>query len=238
MGRYGGALFYLEESLAIAREIDDKRRATAVLQALALALLGSGESRAARAYLEEAIELARALGDKHQLAGALNGLGQIYRGEGTLDEAEPIYLDVLAIARELGDREVVCVALLNLAMVSIGRNRTDRVPAMLLEVLDVAEDLGSKPAGQSAVEVCAGLAAASSDWPRAARFFGVAEAQTGTTGIHRDPTDEAFLSPLIEAARSALGLDAFTRATDAGRNLPYEIAIAEARAWLRGRVPA
>jgi len=235
MGRYGEALVYLKESLAIAREIDDKRRATAVLQALALALLGSGDNAAARAHLEEAIEFARALDDKHQLAGALNGLGQIYRGEGTLDAAEPIYLDVLAIAREMGDREIVCVALLNLAMVSIGRHRADRVPAMLLEVLDVAEELGSKPAGQSAVEVCAGLAAASADWQRAARFFGVAEAQTGSTGIHRDPTDEAFLAPLIEAARGALGYDAFTRATDAGRNLPYETAIAEARAWLRGR---
>ena len=238
MGRYGGALAYLKESLSIAREIDDKRRATAVLQALALALLGSGDSKAARVHLEEAIELARALGDKHQLAGALNGLGQLYRGEGTLDAAEPIYLDVLTIARELGDREIVCVALLNLAMVSIGRNRADGVPAMLLEVLDVAAELGSKPAGQSAVEVCAGLAAASADWPRAARFFGVAEAQTGSTGIHRDPTDEAFLAPLIEAARGALGEEAFTRATDAGRRLPYEIAIAEARDWLRGRVPA
>ena len=47
MGRYAEAQQYLEQSLAIARELDDKVRISAVLQPLGLALLGGGEVRAA-----------------------------------------------------------------------------------------------------------------------------------------------------------------------------------------------
>ena len=61
MGRYAEAQSYLEESLAIAREIGDSPRVAAVLQPLGMACLGLGDaSSAARDYLEEAVALARA----------------------------------------------------------------------------------------------------------------------------------------------------------------------------------
>ena len=40
---------------------------------------------------------------------------------------------------------------------------------------------------------------------RARRFFGVAEAQTALSGLHRDAADEAFLAPLIAKTREAMG---------------------------------
>jgi predicted ATPase/class 3 adenylate cyclase len=235
MGRYVEALGFLTESLEIARELDDRGRISAVLDALAMASLGRGNVAAARGHLEEAIALSRELGDKRGLAAALNGLAQLHRGQGELDAAEPLYLDVLALARDMGDREIVCIALLNLAMVSIGRDAPQRVPAMLLEVLAIADEIGSKPAGQSALEVTAGLAAASSQWTHAARMFGAADAHMVSTGIHRDPTDEAFLAPLMDATRAALGAEAYDGAIDAGRALAYADAIVEARDWLAGR---
>ena len=120
-------------------------------------------------------------------------------------------------------------------MVAIGRGAAVRAPAMLLEVLAIAEEIGSKPAGQSALEVCAGLAASANDWECAARLFGAAETQMGYTGIHRDPTDEAFLAPLITKARDALGMSAFAAADAAGRALAYDDALTEARNWLANR---
>ncbi len=93
---------------------------------------------------------------------------------------------------------------------------------MLLEVLAIAVELGWRPAGQSVLEVCAGLAASRAEWEQAARFFGAAEAQTGKTGLHRDPADDAFLAPLIAQAREALGPAAFAAADAAGRALSYD----------------
>jgi predicted ATPase/class 3 adenylate cyclase len=232
MGRYGEAQRYLMESLAIAREIADTSMVAAVLQPLGLASLGQGDLAAARGHFEEAIDLARQLGDKHELLAAFNALAQLHRLEGDPDTAEPLYEKVLALARELGDRESIAIGLLNLAMVSIGRGSGPRAGRMLLEVLEIAREIGSKPAGQSVLEVSAGLASSSSDWERAARFFGMAEAQTERTGLHRDPADEAFLAPLITKTREALGAGQFASAEAEGRTLSYEEATSEARAWL------
>jgi tetratricopeptide (TPR) repeat protein len=232
MGRYAQAHDHLMEGLAIAREIGDRPMIAAVLQPLGMVASGRSELAAARSYLEEAVALERELGNKRGLASAINGLAQLQRETGALDAAERLYEQVLALARELGDREVIAIVLLNLAMVSIERGSGDRVSPMLLEVLAIAREIGSKPAGQSALEVCAGLGASRAEWARAARFFGVAEAQTGETGICRDPADQAFLAPLMTKARDALGAAGYDEAESAGRALPYATALDEARAWL------
>ena len=232
MGRYPEAQGFLEESLAIARECGERKRILAALQPLGMALFGQGDLAAARRSLEEAIALARDLGDKRELAAANNGLAQLHRVVGELDPAEPLYVSVVTLARELGDRETIAIGLLNLAMVSIGRGSADRARGMLLEVLAIADEIGSKQAGQSALEVSAGLEASFENWERAARLFGVAEAQIEQTGLHRDPADEAFLAPLVAKARDALGATAFAAAERAGRTLSYEQAMDEARAWL------
>ncbi|CAG1009518.1 Putative HTH-type transcriptional regulator [Burkholderiales bacterium] len=232
VGRYDDAHSLLEESLAIARELGDRRHSARVLQPLGMAAFGRGDRGAARAHLREAVELARETGDKRDLAGALTGLAQLHRVEGELDSAEPLYVRAVALAREIGDRESVAIGLLNLAMVSIGRGTGDRARPMLVEIVTIATEIGSKPVGQSALDVSAGYGAWLNEWERAARIYGAAEGQAVEIGLQRDPTDEAFLLPLIARAREALGAEAFERLARAGRALSYEQGIAEARAWL------
>ena len=93
-------------------------------------------------------------------------------------------------------------------------------------------EMQSKPTGQCALDVCAGLAALCGEWRWAARFFGTVEAQTAQGGYHRDPADEAFLAPLITQARAQLGMETFNAAESEGRALSYDDAIDEARVWL------
>jgi predicted ATPase/class 3 adenylate cyclase len=232
MGRYEEARGNLEESLAIAREIGDKRSIALALQPLGIAYHGQGDLVTARRHFEEALVLARELGNKREVAAALNALAQLHRVDGQPNTAEPLYEQALALARELEDREIIAIGLLNLAMVSIGRGSGERVTRMLLEVLAIAEEIGSKPAVQSVLDVSAGLAAFREEWACAARFYGAAEAQTRQTGLHRDRTDEAFLTPLVAKAREALGAAAFAAAEDSGHSLTFDEAIVEVRAWL------
>jgi len=235
MGNYREAQSYLVESLDIAREIGDKAMVAKVLQPLGMAVQGLGDLITARRYLEEALALAEEAGDKREIAGAFNALAQLHRMQGHLDRSEPLYARVVSLARELGDGDLIAIGLLNLAMVAIGRGSSDRVEPMLLEVLGIADEIGSKPAGQSVLEVSAGLAALREEWERVGRLFGAAEAQARQTGLHRDPADEAFLSPLITKAQTALGADQFTTAESGGRALSYEQAMIEVRTWLEAR---
>jgi hypothetical protein len=103
---------------------------------------------------------------------------------------------------------------------------------MLVEIVSIAHETGSKPVGLCALDVSAGLGASQGDWQNAARFFGAAQAQVVETGFQRDPTDEAFLLPLIKRAREALGEAAFESCERDGRVLNYEQGIDEARHWL------
>ena len=181
------------------------------------------------------LALAKQQGDKRQIAAALNQLGQLLRVEGALDEAQALYAQVLPLARELGDGEVEAVGLLNLAMVEVARGATASARARLLEVLAIARAIGMKPAGQSVLDVCAGMAALDEDHARAARLYGAAEANASDSGIRRDSADEAFLAPLVARARDALDAAAFSAAEQEGRALGYDAAIEDARAWLAGR---
>ena len=55
------------------------------------------------------------------------------------------------------------------------------------------------------------------------------------TGLRRDPADEAFLAPMIARAREALDATSFAAAESRGHELPYEGALADARAWLEAQ---
>jgi hypothetical protein len=156
----------------------------------------------------------------------------LHRLDGELDAAEAFYERTLALARELGDREVAAIALLNLAMVAIARRAPERARTLLIEVLSIAEQTGSRAAAQSALEVCAGLAALREDWERAVRFYTAAEHQTHDTGRQRDPADDAFLRPLIARAKGALDAAGYEASSASGRSLGYQQAVAETREWL------
>jgi predicted ATPase/class 3 adenylate cyclase len=232
MGRHEEAQQRLEESLAIAKEIDDRNRIAAVLQPLVWATLGRGDIATARGYSNQALTLAREVGSKRDVAAAINLQAQIHRLEGDIAAAEPLYVEVLSLGRELGDRNTIAIGLLNLAMVAIVRGSIDRAAQMLLDVIAIAEEIGSKSAGQSVLEVSAGLASLRQDWQRAARFYGAAEAHMDYTGIVRDPADDAFLTPLIVKGREAFGEASFAAAEATGRTLSYEQAMDEVRTWL------
>ena len=136
-------------------------------------------------YLEEALKLALELGNKRALASALNALAQLDRMECKLDTAEQLYERVIALARELEDQEPIAIGLLNLAMVSIGRGSRDRALETLTEALEIAEAIGSKRAGQSGLEVSAGLHASSEDVGARRRSVRCGRGTDGTDGTSR-----------------------------------------------------
>jgi len=236
MGDYDRSIEYLREALTIAHELHEHARIEACLELLGLSSLGRGDATAARGYLEEAVVQARAQGNRRDIAAAMNSLAQFHRAAGDFDAAQPLYEGALGLALDNGDVDIVAIAKLNLAMVAVCQGATDRARSLLLDAIAIARDVGSRPTGQSAIEVTAGMAASIERWEPSARFFGAAEAQSVETGLHRDPADEAYLAPLVARARVALGAERYGIAEAAGRSLAYEAALREAEAFLEGKL--
>ena len=123
MGRYAEAHELLQQSLSIARELNDGSRVVVVLQLLGLVELALGKPEAALACCEEAVALARTASNKRTLAAAMNTQAQVLRAQGALDRAYPLYTEFVSLARELRDDESVAIGLLNLAMVAVLRDQ-------------------------------------------------------------------------------------------------------------------
>ena len=230
--QYGQAQRYLEECIAIARELGLRREVGFGLQPLALALLGLGRIAEARACYEEGVEIAREGGDANEVAAALNGLGQIERMQGDLAAAERLLQEALTLASRAGHHYTMRITMLNLAIVWIEGGEKERARSVLREILAQIEEGGAASLAQSALEVTAAFASFLGDWDAAARFYGAAEATAVKTGLRRGAADDAFLIKRVDEARRRLDPAAFESREKEGRALPAGMAVQLARAWL------
>lgn len=232
IGQYADARRCLDESLAIAQSLGDESALSAVLIPLGMACLGERDFNAARAHLEHALARCRESDDKRELFGTLTAMSMLHRATARLDLAEPACDEALALARESGDYEGIGRCLLNLAMISIGLGRVARAPALLLEAMEIAARIGSRTFAQYVLDTCAGLCSASQQPARAVTLFAIAEAQRAALGLRRDPADESFVLPLIDAARAALTEDERAVAEQAARAAQGGDPLALAASWI------
>ncbi|MFO1325552.1 MAG: tetratricopeptide repeat protein [Burkholderiales bacterium] len=232
IGRYDEARGYLEESLAIARELNDASRIAIALQPLGRTYFANGDLGMARRYFSEALELARAQGKPREIAAAMVAMEQLHRVEGDLDAAEAMSTAALALARELDDRLSIGLALLNLAMTALLRGKAPQALAMLREIVAINAELGGTALAQSLLEVASGLAVLRGEPARAAAYYGAADVQAKESGQRRDPADEAFVAAMVDNMRAALGQPAFDDAVEAGRGLEVAVAVGRVAEWL------
>jgi predicted ATPase/predicted negative regulator of RcsB-dependent stress response len=94
---------YLEESLAINQETNDKWAAAVSLNALAVHALDRRDVAAARALSERNLEVWRELGDRAAVARSLSNLASVVKEQGDFPLAWSLYEDALAIFREIAD---------------------------------------------------------------------------------------------------------------------------------------
>jgi len=235
VGRPHEALKFLEESLAIAREIGDQSRVAVVLQPIGVTYLSLDDVETARRYLGEGLELARQGGDKREIAAALSAMEQIHRVVGDLDAAEAASRDVLATMRELDDKQNVGVALTNLAIVSILRGSYAEATQILREILEINDQLGGTPFHQWILEVAAGIAVGAGIHVTAARLHGAAAALSEASGRQHEAADAAFVASIREQTHRALGDRGFDGAFREGRAMVSATTLQVAREISRRR---
>jgi predicted ATPase/class 3 adenylate cyclase len=122
----------LERSLAVASDVDQLQRASA-LGHLGILLESCRDVDAARACFEEALATYRNRGDRAGEAKCLNSLGVVARTTGDLRQAEVYFVESLALRRELGDVPGTATRLSNLALILIHRGEIARAIDLLTE---------------------------------------------------------------------------------------------------------
>ena len=231
MARYAEAKSYVQEGLAIAREIADEDRIAAALVLLGTILGELGDRAGARICYEESLMLSERLGNSLRLSNVLGSLAVLHGSEGEFDVAEALFKRSLEISRQQGNPNNVAANLCNLAIVSSRRGMVDPARAFLCEALTIADQGGSKALGLAILGIAPVVAGTAGEWARAARYHGASQAERSRQGFEASRDDE-ILAPLLLRAREVLGAPQFAAAEDAGRHLGYEQVMADARAWL------
>jgi tetratricopeptide (TPR) repeat protein len=125
-GDFDAAMALFEESLELARRLEDKG-----LMARALGLMGwtagrKGDYARALALMEESLAILRTLGPKRWIAFALRAIGHAVRLKGDLERAAGLYRESLALFGETGDKYVATECIEGLALIASAQGRFER----------------------------------------------------------------------------------------------------------------
>jgi predicted ATPase/serine/threonine protein kinase len=134
----------MEESLNIARELNDPRSIGIALNALAVNARDRGQLEEARSLFEESISLWRSLGDPVLVARSLSNLANIHKLSKQFAEARSLYEECRTSFRELGDRTGVARALNHEGDVAYEQGDNTGARALYEDSLKLFRELGDK----------------------------------------------------------------------------------------------
>jgi class 3 adenylate cyclase/tetratricopeptide (TPR) repeat protein len=143
-GRMDEARAMYEESLAIRRELGDRRGEATSLNNLGNLHMYQGRMDEARAMYEESLAIKREIGDRRGEAYSLNNLGNIHWFQGRMDEARVMYEQSLPIFRQTGNRYGEAISLNNLGNLHRNQGRMEEARAMYEESLAIRRELGNR----------------------------------------------------------------------------------------------
>jgi predicted ATPase/transcriptional regulator with XRE-family HTH domain len=159
---------YLEESLALRRQLADQAGIAEVLVRFGAELILRGEAVRATELLEEGLTLYGELGDQRGTAEVLDQLAFVARDRGDYARAMAMHEEALVLRREVGDLRGIGHALLNLAVMASSVQRDyPRAIALYEEALTISRSLGNQQMIASVLNNLADIAVKLGDQARA-----------------------------------------------------------------------
>lgn len=225
-GDYEQALTLAGQSLALSRQLADRRG-----MARAQALVGwishwQGERDAAARLLRDALALARDVGDERTIARTLLYLGDLWLRRGKHEQAASLLQEGLEIYQRTGDGWSTAWAIAALGDVARRQGDRRRAAAHFQLSLSLYRELDSKTEIPYLLEGLALIAAEEGHWIQAAHLWGAASAGRDSIHAHLPPSYQADFAPILTRVRTALGEAAFAAAWAEGRALTLDQALA------------
>ena len=174
LGNYDEARARFTETIAIARELGDRRLESRSVGGLGVISHERGEYSEARAYLERALDIARELGDPHLELRWVGGLGTIAGHVKDFPQARARYQEAVGMARQFGDRRFEAMWLGNLGTISKEEGNYGDARAQLEEALAIASELGDRRTEATWIGTLGELGAIQGDYPEARSRYGEA----------------------------------------------------------------
>jgi non-specific serine/threonine protein kinase len=231
-GDYEQAAALLEQSLSIARRLDDKGSLTGALNRLGLVKAQQGNYSEAIPLHEESLSLRRELQEPRNIAVTLINLARAVIQEEDYQRATLLLDECLGLFQELGDKNGIAQAYEGLGDIAAQKGDYASTTRFYGTSLDLFSDLGGKLGIAECLERVAGLAREASRIEEAARILGAAEALRDAIGAPLPLSARAQIERMVADMRTQSTTEAVEAAWLEGRTLPLVEAIAQARALL------
>lgn len=143
-GEFAQSRVYLEESLALKRQLEDKPGIAAVLNSFGNLAVWQREFGLAVRVVEESLNIRKELNDQAGISATLRNLGNIYTSTGEFRLAAEAYQESLAIAGKLNNKQGQAIGLGSLGKVFLQQEHYEQAAQLLQESLVLFEELGDK----------------------------------------------------------------------------------------------
>ena len=217
-----------EESLTLSRELGSLEGIAGSLAVLGLVAREAREPAKAAAYMTESLAYFRQIGDQVGAGLVLTNLGLVLREAGDNERARAVFEEGLAVFSELKDTFGIAFSLSNLGILAWGERDYARAETLFKESLELRRDIGDKRGIAISLIGLAVAALGQGHLQRAATIFGTAEALREAIEVPPPPFIRDHYDRLVADLRTALGEEAFKKAWDQGRSLPFEQAVVSA----------
>jgi non-specific serine/threonine protein kinase len=225
-GDYTQTLALAEESLTLYQRLDDKQGFAKSLELIGTIAHWQGDRDRGASLLQESLNLFRELGHEWDIAITLLYLGDLRSRQGNYEQASAHLQESLSLFQKLGDKWGLAFTLGGLGELARRQGNYQRAVAHFQQSLTLRHEQNNTSGIPFNLEALAITAAEQGQAEWAARLWGAAEASREVTHSALPPSYQADYAPYLEAARAALGTEAFAAAWAEGRALALEQAIA------------
>jgi tetratricopeptide (TPR) repeat protein len=227
------AIASFEESLTVARQIDNPNAISNACYMLAHALINEGaEITRGLALYEECLAVAHTHGLKVVESMTLAALGEAYVLTGQIERAAELLPLALRVQREMNATMAIGWTLLYLGILHYRQANYHDAANYLLESLEMAPHGGAQYIIPMALEGVAGVLSMRAQPEPAARLLGAAEAMRESINHQRAPIERGLYDEILATVRRQLASSHLRAAWKAGREKAVQQVIEEAKALL------
>jgi non-specific serine/threonine protein kinase len=219
---YATARRLAEESLALSRQLAERKQTGYALYILGRLARIEGNYTGAAAFFEESLLLFRELGKQEDIALVLSDMGLTVLNLGEDERATSLCEESLALSRTLGDPRAIASWLANLGTIVLARGDGQRAKELCDESLSIRRALGYKGGCAHTLAILGRIALAQGNYEEAIACFNesltlrqeigekegiatVLEGLAAVTGALGEPMRAAGLYGFAESLRTQLG---------------------------------
>ena len=224
-GEVKRAQAFLEESVALRRNLGDNRALAQSLRHLGSLTFDRGDLETTKRHFEESAALFKKERDEAGYAGTINNLGVLATVHERWNAAASLYEEALDFFRGYGDKQGIARALMNLGEVRMMQNKLEDAEEMLKESFVLFQEIGSQWDIAYVLEGLAHIKTSGGNPRDAALLLGAADALRETLGAPRPPNEVEPYEKHVARARAAMDDVSFKSTWDEGRTMTIEAAL-------------